>query len=174
MPRPAATNLRDLGAADEARLAVAAVDEELVLKRALDAVGVAEVVDRGAAGVEARLQRRDDGVAQRRDLRALEPARLAQRVDARAKQRLVGVDVADARDPALVEQDGLDRRAPVARLQVELLGREVRAERLDAEARVEERVERGPAERELAGAEAARVAERDDVAVVERRKRTRT
>ena len=92
--------------------------EELVLKRAFDAVGMAEVVDRGSARVEAGVQRRHDGVAQRGDLRALEPARLAQRVDRRAKQRLVGVDVPDAGDPALVEQDGLDRRAPVAGLQV--------------------------------------------------------
>ena len=71
MPRPAATNLRT-SSPQRARLAVAAVDEELVLERALDAVGVAEVVDRGAARVEAGLQRRDDGVAQRGDLRALQ------------------------------------------------------------------------------------------------------
>ena len=143
------------------------MDEELVLKRALDAVGVAEVVDRGAARGEARLKRGDHGVPERRDLRALEQARLAQRVDRGAKQRLVGVDVADARDPALVEQDGLDRRAAVARLQVQVLGRELGAERLDPEARVEEGVELRAAERELAGAEAARVAEGDDVAIVE-------
>ena len=42
------------------------------------------------------------------------------------------------------------------------------AERLDAEARGEEGVERSPAERQLAGAEAARVAEAQLVPVVER------
>ena len=43
--------------------------EEAVLEGALDAVGVAEVVDRRALRVEPRLERGDDRVAQRRDLR---------------------------------------------------------------------------------------------------------
>src|SRR5262245_18222013 len=41
------------------------MDEELVLHRPTLATGVAVVVDRGAAGVDARLQGGDDGVAQR-------------------------------------------------------------------------------------------------------------
>jgi hypothetical protein len=70
------------------------VDEELVLEGALDAVGVAEVVDGRAARVDPGGQRRDDGVAQRAGLLAGQPTGGAQRVDARAEQRLVGVDVA--------------------------------------------------------------------------------
>ena len=88
-------------------------------------------------------------------------------MDVRPEQRLVGVDVPHAGDAALVEQDGLDRGAAVACLEVEVLGREVRAERLDAEARGEERVELRAAERELAGAEAARVAEGDGVVIAQ-------
>ena len=38
----------------------------------------------------------------------------AQRVDPRAPERLVGVDVPEPRDRALVEDRGLDRRAAVA------------------------------------------------------------
>src|SRR4051812_19959716 len=166
-PAPGGDELAHRRAADRARLALAAVDEELVLEGALDAVGMAEVVDRRTARAEARLERRDDRVAQRGDLAALQRARAAQRMDAGAKERLVGVDVADARDAALVQQQRLDRRAPLARLQVEVLGREVRAERLDAQAAVEELLQRGAAERELAGAEAARVTEAQDVGVVE-------
>ena len=41
----------------------------------------------------------------------LELARRAKRMDARPPERLVGVDVPDARERALVEQRRLDRRA---------------------------------------------------------------
>src|SRR4029079_3808146 len=54
--------------AGQASLALAQVDEELVLEGAADAVGVAEVVDRGALGRDPRLQRGHDRVAQRRAL----------------------------------------------------------------------------------------------------------
>lgn len=54
-------------------------------------------------------------------------------MDARAKQRLVGIDVADPRDPALIEQDGRDRSPTASGLQEQVLGGEVGAERLDAE-----------------------------------------
>ncbi len=75
-------------------------------------VGVAEVVDRRAARGEAGARARRARPRRRRpDWRARQPSRGAQRVDARAEQRLVGVDVADAGDPALVEQERLDRRA---------------------------------------------------------------
>ena len=49
----------------------------------------------------------------------------AQRVDAGAEQRLVGVDVAHARDAPLVEQERLDRRAAAARQRAQVLGREL-------------------------------------------------
>ena len=55
---------------------------------------------------------------------ARQPPGRAARVDARAEQRLVRVDVADARDPALVEQQRLDRRAAAPRERAQVLGGE--------------------------------------------------
>ena len=49
-----------------------------------------------------------------------------QRVDAGAEQRLVGVDVADARDPLLVEQQRLDRRAAALGERVQVRAGELR------------------------------------------------
>ena len=89
--------------------------EELVLEGALHAIGIAEVVDRRALGVDARLQRLDDRAGELVELGARQRPRRSQRVDARAEERLVGVDVADAGDPPLVEQERLDRRTPAAR-----------------------------------------------------------
>ena len=109
------------------------------------------------------MQRVDDAVADRRALRAGELVRRPQRVHAGAEQRLVGVDVPDAGDAALVEQERLDRRARGLGERVQVLAGEVALERLDAEAGVEEGVERLRAERELAGAEAARVVEDEHV-----------
>ena len=97
VPRPAATNLTISPPHTGQRLAPAAVDEELVLERPADAVGVAEVVDRRAARREAGEQRLADRDGERVVLRALQRAGRAQRMDARAEQRLVGVDVPDAR-----------------------------------------------------------------------------
>ena len=81
-----------------------------------------------------------------------------QRVDPRAEQGLVGVDVPHARDAALVEQERLDRRRRArARAPRRCSAREPLVERLHADARGEERVDRRGAEQQLAGAEAARV-----------------
>src|SRR5436305_12347995 len=63
-PPPRRTDLLDPRAAVQARLALAQMDEEAVLKAAARAVGVAEIVDRRAARVDARLERLDHGVAQ--------------------------------------------------------------------------------------------------------------
>jgi len=87
------------------------VDEELVLEGALDAVGVAEVVDRRAARGEAGSERLGDREGERVALRALQRPHRPQRVDPRAEDRLIGVDVPHARDVPLVEHEGLDRRA---------------------------------------------------------------
>ena len=54
---PGGAHLPDRVAAARARLALARVHEEAVLERALGAVGIAEVVDRGALGVDPGLQR---------------------------------------------------------------------------------------------------------------------
>ena len=98
-----------------------------------------------------------DAVAQRLDLRLRQPVGRPQRVDLGPEQRLVGVDVPDARDPLLVEQERLDRSARRPRQRVQVRGRELLVERLEAEPSGEERVERVTAERQLAGAEAPRV-----------------
>ena len=94
-----------------------------------------------------------------RRLLAVDAVRAPQRVDAGAEQRLVGVDVADAGDPLLVEQHRLDRRAAAAGERVQVLAGELGLERLDPQALGEEVVERLRAERELAGPEPARVDE---------------
>ena len=133
----------------------------------LRAVGVAVVVDRGAlasmpassasttasrsASIWARLQRPDR----------------AQRVDARAEQRLVGVDVPDAGDPPWSSRNAFTgacgpragaRSASAVKSGLSGSG---------AEARVEVLVERVAAEQHDAGAEAALVDEQQPLPVVE-------
>ncbi len=72
----------------------------------------------------------DHGLAQAGVLRAGEPPGGAQRVDARAEERLVGVDVADTRDAALVEQERLDRGGAPARERTQVGGGEPLVQRL--------------------------------------------
>src|SRR5689334_1853395 len=92
-------------AAVRARLTLPPVDEKLILERAPRAVDMPEVVDRSALGLDPSRERRFDRIAQPLPLWPGEPPGLPQRVDPGAKQGFVGVDVADARDPALVEQE---------------------------------------------------------------------
>ena len=97
-PAAGRDHLDDRRAAGQARLAAAQVHQELVLEGARDAVGMAEVVDRRAARVDARRQRRArTASASASHCGERELARLAQRMDPRAEQRLVGVDVARRR-----------------------------------------------------------------------------
>ena len=96
---------------------------------------------------------------------AVDALRRAQRVDARAPQRLVDVDVPEAGERALVEERGLDRRAPLREPLAEPCRREERIERLLADARREVRRELARLEQEP-GAEAADVAVGDVRAVV--------
>ena len=86
-------------------------------------------------------------------------------MDAGAEECLVRVDVADACDALLREQEGLDRGGPPAGQQAERIRREVRIERLDAEARCEVLVARLRAEQDDARAEPARIREQDALAV---------
>jgi hypothetical protein len=79
--------------------------EELILEGAARAVDVAEVVDRRALGRDPGRERLLDRLPQPLPLRPREPPCLPQRVDPGAEQRLVGVDVPDAGDPALVENE---------------------------------------------------------------------
>src|SRR3954447_12438876 len=97
----------DRVAAAQALLPLPRVDEELVLHRALLAAGVPVVVDRGAAGVDPSLQRRNDPVAQRLQVLRLHRAGGRERVQLGPKERLVRVDVADARNAGLIEEKGL-------------------------------------------------------------------
>ena len=60
----------------------------------------------------------------------------------------------------LIEQERLHRRRPPARLRAQVLGGEQLVQRLQAEPRGEERLQRLLAEQQLAGAEAARVDDR--------------
>ena len=83
-----------------------------------------------------------------------------------AKQRLVGVDVADPGDPRLVEQERLQGRAAVGRDLEQPLRRQLAAERLDPEPRSEVGVELVAAEHDRV-AEAPRVGEPQLRAVVE-------
>ena len=101
----------DLTAASRARLARSAVNEELVLEGAAGAVGVAEVVDRGASAASPACS--DATTASRIAAHWARVSRLAGRSGwiAGSEERLVGVDVAHPRDPLLIEQEGLDRRA---------------------------------------------------------------
>ena len=156
----------DLTAAGRAGLALAGVDEELVLHRPLLAAAVAVVVDRGAAVVDPGLQGGDDGVAQRLQVLGLHRAGGRERVQAGPVERLVGVDVADAGDPGLVEQERLQRRRAPGGHRSQRLRRELGRERLDADLAGEARLEVDVVDQEGL-AEAARVGEPDLATVVE-------
>src|SRR3954471_1709696 len=88
----AGDHLDDRRPALVARLALAEVDQELVLERPLHPIGVAEVVDRRAARRQAGAERLADPGGERLALLERQRPSRAQRVDARAEQRLVGVD----------------------------------------------------------------------------------
>src|SRR5437660_1554503 len=98
-------DLADRRPATRARLALPPMHEEVILKGAARAIDVAEVVDRRALGLDPGCERLLDRLAQPLPLRPGEPPCLPQRVDPGAEQGLVGVDVPDAGDPALVEQE---------------------------------------------------------------------
>jgi hypothetical protein len=103
---------------------------------------------------------------ERPHLGGFEFARRSQRVDSRTPQRLVGVDVPDARDRALVEQRRLHRRAAMRERGGEVACPVARRERLPAEAGVDVRVDLVGLEEEP-GAEAADVAIGDLRSVVQ-------
>ena len=115
VPRPGRDELHDLAPAAQTGLAFTQVHEELVLKAAAHPVGMTEVVDRRPARRKARRERVLDRAGERVALPRSELADGPQRMDPRAEQRLVRVDVAHPGDPPLVEQERLDRRAPASR-----------------------------------------------------------
>jgi SAM-dependent methyltransferase len=124
--------LRDRRSAARALLAVASVDAELLLHRAGRAVGCPVVAQRRALALDARSQRCTDGASEPCDLGGGEFVRRAQGAHPRPPERLVGVDVPEAGDDSLVEEDGLERRPPACQLRAEPARREARAERLRA------------------------------------------
>src|SRR5918992_110747 len=159
--------LPDRRAAARAGLALARMHEEAVLEGALGAVHVAVVVDRGALGVYARLERRHHRLPERLDLRALQGAHRPQWMDAGAEERLVGVDVAHARHALLGEQERLHRLLAAAGERTEGVSGEVGAQRLDAEPRGEVLGQRVATEQYVTGAEPAHVDEQETLSVVQ-------
>ncbi len=127
-------------------------------------MNVAEVVNRGPARVDAVEQDLDHGLAQAGVLHTGEPSGGAQRVDARAEESLVGVDVADPRDATLVEQERLDRGGAPPRERPQVSGGEPLVQRLQPEAGSEELLQRRLSEQQLTGAEAPRVDDHEPAA----------
>src|SRR4029079_9551299 len=104
-----------------------------LLLRAPPPVVCAVCVVRRALPRDAGFERLDDPLVQSFELRFPKPPGRAKRMDLCPEERLVRIDVADAGEAALVEQDRLDGRRATARLAREHLGREGRVERLRAE-----------------------------------------
>jgi hypothetical protein len=77
---------------------------------------------------------------ERSDLRGIELAGGSSRIDSGSPKRLVGVNVADAREGSLVEEGGLDRSAPPCESFRQLGRRKAAVERLSTETRREVRV----------------------------------
>jgi len=90
------------------------------------------IVDRGAASGNGLAQHADDREVQRVDLRGAQRVRRGERMDLRAPKRLIGVDVADPNDEALVEQEALDACRPMPNQRAEGISGECRRERLNA------------------------------------------
>jgi hypothetical protein len=114
--------------------------------------------DRGFQGVL-------DRPCQTRELVLVERASGAKRVDLRAPQRFVNVDVPEPCHGSLIEERSLDRRAPAFELLTEPPRRERSLERLDPESVIEVRLEL-PGLEHLPGAKSADVAIREIRSVV--------
>ncbi len=108
---------------------------------------------------------------ERRDLAVRESSFAApERIEARAPERLVGIDVPEPGDDPLIEEHGLEWRPSASELRRQPPGREPRAERLRAVLRREVRLELGAVEHEPR-AEAPHVSIREPRAVVELERR---
>ena len=111
----------DFCLATKARLPVALVDPVLKLEFAAIAVGIDVVGNGRAAGTDGFGQNLADCAVERQELLLRQVFRDARRMQARAKQALVRIDVADAAQDALVEQQGLDASAPRSKFSAEFL-----------------------------------------------------
>src|SRR5205085_3488269 len=107
----ACTRLRDRRAAAIARLALASVDLELVLHRSRPAVGTRIVTQRRTLPSNPRAERLLDRACEPFDVVVVERSCRRVRMDARAPEGLVYIDVPHPRERALVEERGLDRCA---------------------------------------------------------------
>jgi hypothetical protein len=71
------------------------------------------IVDRGTASGNGLAQHANDRKVQRVNLSGAQRARSGERMDLRAPERLVGIDVADPNDAALVKKKALDACRPM-------------------------------------------------------------
>ena len=122
-----------LRAANIARLPRATKDLHPQLVRPLAAGGVDVVAEGGAAIAQGVVEDASDGAVESLHFRFGQRVGEPLRMDAGGEEGLVGVDVADAGDSALVEEDGLDGRASVRERLLQLRGGERGVERLRAE-----------------------------------------
>ena len=105
-------DLLDRPATGGARLALAVVNKEVLLMVTGFARAVAVVAEGRAAVCNAFAQDLPDSFCQAPALCCAQAARRAARVNPREEQGFVGVDVAEAGDAALIEQEGLDGLLP--------------------------------------------------------------
>src|SRR5207302_1849589 len=120
------------------RHASASVNLDLPLHPALAAPRVDVVATGRAAQPDALPKRPLDRLVEALDLVDPQRAGLAQRMDPRAPERLDRIDVPDAGDRTLIEEQRLDRRAgPSAEKLSQPRGREAALERLLPERRVQ-------------------------------------
>src|SRR5690606_21661607 len=98
--------------APPARLARSAVHVQIPLELARDAAPIDVVPDGGAALGQGILEHRPDGPVQPGQVGFRQGTCRPRRVDPGSEQRLIRVDVTDARHPPLIQQHRLDRRPP--------------------------------------------------------------
>src|SRR5690606_33343216 len=130
------------------------------------AISAHVVAQRSATGANRRFQHGADGACQPRRILARQRACPPARPDARAKQRLVRVDVADADDECAVHEELFDGYTATSRDAPEIVTVESRIERLGSEPG-EQRVLVRVCGRGEVGPEASRVVEAHDDAGVE-------
>ena len=136
------------------------MDLEAVLEGAPHAVDVAEVVNSRASRLYTRLQRPDERLAQTLPSLAGQLAGGCKRMDPRAMESLIRVNVSDARDSPLVQHERLDRGCAPACKGEQMLDGEAILEWLEAQTLLEEPLERLASEQELPRAEAAWIDDR--------------
>jgi hypothetical protein len=109
---PAYNYALNCGATTVARFTGALIDVQLLLHLAV-AIWRRVIVDRGAARRNSLAQHADDCEVQRIELLWAQPVRRGERMDLCAPECLVGVDVADPNDAALIKKEALDPRCTV-------------------------------------------------------------